>query len=76
MSFLPERLRPSQDPANPNPQGMPGLNEGAVMTGGTWYCDSHVPGVQQAGARKEFLIANAPLSSALIAEVMGQQRAA
>lgn len=76
VSFLPERLRPSQDPSQPNPQGIPDLAEGAVMIGGTWYCDSHVPGVQQAGARKEFLIANAPLTSALIAEVMGQQRAA
>lgn len=60
----------------PHLQGGPQVSEGAVMVGGTLYCLAHTPGAgAAAGGRKEFLIANAPLSAALIAEVMGQAAA-
>ena len=75
VSFLPAALQPSPDPSQPNPQAIPDLAEGAVMIGGTWYCPAHVPGVAVQPGRKEFLIANGPLSGALIAEIM-QGRAA
>lgn len=68
--FLPPHLQPSQDPANPNPQGIGPVNDAMVMAGGSLYCADHIPGIQQGGGRKEFLIAHAPLSSGLIADVM------
>jgi len=76
LMFLPEHLQPSQDPANPNPQAMPGLAEGAVMAGGTLYCAEHVPGAPVQAGRKQFLIAHQPLTSALLAEVMQAGQAA
>jgi hypothetical protein len=63
-AFLPPHLQPGA------PGGVPPVQDGAVMTAGTIVCGQHVPGIPQAGGgRKEFLIANAALSSQMLAEM-------
>ena len=64
LPFLPEGTPPP-----------PNVFDGMVMVGGSVKCADHIPGVSTQPGRKEFLIANGPLSSALIAEAMGQRAA-
>ena len=72
--FLPEQLRPSADPASPNPEAMPDIRQGEVLISGTWYCQADMPtpveAAESAAPRKPLLIAQGALSSALIAEAM------
>lgn len=74
LMFLPGHLQAGPGMLPPGSPACPNVLDGIVMAGGTVYCPDHVPGaIEAAGTgRKEFLIAHAPLSAGLIAEVMGQ----
>jgi hypothetical protein len=62
-AFLPPHLQPGA------PQGVPPVQDGAVMTAGSVVCGQHIPGIPQAaGGRREFLIANTALSPQMLAE--------
>lgn len=76
LMFLPPELQSQPGVTPPGSRACPNVLDGAVMMGGAVYCPDHVPGVSAAGGRKEFLIASAPLSPAMLAEVMGQGQAA
>jgi hypothetical protein len=69
VAFLPPELKPSGDPANPNPQAMPDLNDSTVMVGGTLYCDPHMPGAPDQVTKRPYLIASANMSPAMLAEL-------
>jgi len=69
VAFLPDELKPSGDPANPNPQAIPDLNDGTVMVGGTLYCAGHMPGAPDQASKRPYLIANANMSPAMLAEL-------
>lgn len=73
LSFLPAALQPSQDPAHPNPLAMPGLAEGVIMTGGTWHCAQHVPGIQQQPGK--LLIAETVIPQGMLGQLFRSQAA-
>jgi hypothetical protein len=66
LAFLPEEAQ----------QAVPPINDGMVMTGGTVLCADHAPGTSSQPGRKEFLIAHGPLTPSLIADALGQPKAA
>lgn len=76
--FLPPHLLPSLDPASPHPEAIPDPAAGVVMIGGTLYCPRHAPGVNRPDevAKRPFYVAQASLSPAMIAEIVGQRPAA
>jgi hypothetical protein len=74
LSFLPDALQPSPDPAKPNPQAMPGLTEGVIVIGGTWYCAGHVPGVQQQQPGK-LLVAETMIPQGMLGQLFRGQAA-
>jgi hypothetical protein len=74
LSFLPASLQPSPDPAKPNPQAMPGLAEGVILIGGTWYCAQHVPGVQQPQSGK-LLVAETAIPQGMLGQLFRGQAA-
>lgn len=64
-SFLPERLQPGQ------PEGMPLPQPGITTVNGTLVCAGHVPGAPGKPGAKTLLIANAPLSTSMLAGLAG-----
>jgi len=67
LEYLPAHLRPGADAEGGDP--MPDLRQGEVLLGGTWHCMQDVPVPETPGApRKQFLIAQGALSSAMLAE--------
>ncbi len=69
VACLPAELKPSGDPANPNPQAMPGLEDGTVLVNGTVYCAGHMPGAPDQASRRPFLVASGHMSPAMLAEL-------
>ena len=63
--FFPERLRTGQ------PEEMPQLQPGITTVNGTLVCAVHVPGAPGKPGGKALLIANAPLSSSMLAGLSG-----
>jgi hypothetical protein len=60
--FLPEALRPGQT------DGMPQVLPGVTTVAGTVVCAGHIPGLPGKPGAKTLLIANAPLSSSMLAQ--------
>jgi hypothetical protein len=61
-TFLPEELRPGQ------PDGMPLVQPGVTTVNGTLVCAGHIPGLPGKPGARTLLIANAPLSSSMLAQ--------
>lgn len=69
LAFLPDELKPSQDPLNPNPAGYPGIDAGTCMVAGTLFCPAHMPGAPDQASSKQILIATGSLNPTMIAQV-------
>jgi len=68
VSFLPARLQPSGDPEKPNTEGLPPVEDGIVMVGGTLYCGPHAPGAPEQASRRQILVANGNLTGSMLAQ--------
>ena len=57
LMFLPPHLQPSQDPANPNPRGIPDISVGIITVGGTTLCAEHAPADLPVPGKRPLLVA-------------------